>query len=72
MPALFGATVGIFGRFVAHFISGVVFFGPYAPEGMSPVVYSAIYNGAYIVPEIFVSAYLIYLLARSGMIEIYK
>jgi len=71
-PTLVGATVGIFGRFVAHLISGVVFFGSYAPEGMSPIVYSAFYNGAYIVPELFVSAYLIYLLARSGMIGIYK
>jgi energy-coupled thiamine transporter ThiT len=71
-PALFGATVGIFGRFLAHFVSGVVFFGAYAPEGMSPIVYSVIYNGAYIVPELLVSAYLIYLLAKSGMIRIYK
>lgn len=71
-PALVGASIGIFGRFVAHFISGVVFFGPYAPEGMSPIVYSALYNGGYIVPELLVSAYMIYLLARSGMIGIYK
>ena len=71
-PALIGATIGIFGRFVAHFVSGVVFFGSYAPKEMGPIVYSAFYNGAYIVPELFVSAYLIYLLARSGMIEVYK
>jgi len=71
-PALFGATVGIFGRFLAHFVSGVVFFGSYAPEGMNPIVYSALYNGAYIVPELLVSAYLVYLLAKSGMIGIYK
>jgi energy-coupled thiamine transporter ThiT len=71
-PALVGAAVGIFGRFVAHFVSGVVFFGSYAPKGMSPIVYSAIYNGAYIVPELLVSAYLIYLLARSGIIDLYK
>jgi thiamine transporter ThiT len=71
-PALVGVTIGILGRFVAHFISGVVFFGPYAPEGMNPIVYAAIYNGAYIVPELCVSAYLIYLLVRSGMIGIYK
>ncbi len=71
-PALVGATVGIFGRFVMHFVSGVVFFGSYAPEGMSPIVYSAFYNGAYIVPELLISVYLMYLLARSGMIEVYK
>ncbi|UCB60841.1 MAG: energy-coupled thiamine transporter ThiT [Candidatus Bathyarchaeota archaeon] len=71
-PALFGAAIGIFGRFLAHFISGVVFFGSYAPEGLSPIIYSALYNGAYIVPELLVSAYLIYLLAKSGLIGIYK
>jgi thiamine transporter ThiT len=71
-PALVGSAIGIFGRFVAHFTSGIVFFGSYAPKGMGPVVYSAFYNGAYIVPELFVTAYLIYLLARSGMIGIYK
>ena len=29
--ALIGAAVGIFGRFLAHLVSGVVFFGSYAP-----------------------------------------
>jgi len=71
-PALIGAVVGITGRFVAHFISGVVFFGQYAPEGMSPIVYSALYNGSYMVPELLVSAYLIYLIAKSGLLRIYE
>ncbi len=71
-PAIVGATVGIFSRFLAHFMSGIVFFGSYAPEGMSPILYSAIYNGSYIVPELLVSAYFVYLLAKSGMIRIYK
>jgi len=30
-----GAFIAIFLRFVCHFISGVAFFGSYAPEGMS-------------------------------------
>ncbi|MCW4055792.1 MAG: energy-coupled thiamine transporter ThiT [Candidatus Bathyarchaeota archaeon] len=71
-PALIGAGVGIFGRFLAHLVSGIVFFGSFAPEGMSPIVYSAFYNGSYLVPELLVSAYLVYLLAKSGMIEIYS
>jgi energy-coupled thiamine transporter ThiT len=70
-PALVGAGIGIAGRFLAHFVSGIIFFGAYAPEGMSPIVYSAIYNGSYLVPELLVSAYLVYLLAKSGLIEIY-
>lgn len=50
-----GVAIAIAGRFIAHFISGVVFFGMYAPEGMSPVLYSAGYNAAYLVPEMVIS-----------------
>ncbi len=40
-----GVAVGGFARFLCHFTSGVVYFGYYAPEGMSPIVYSVFYNG---------------------------
>jgi thiamine transporter len=66
-----GVNVGILGRFVAHFVSGVVFFGEYAPEGMSPIVYSAIYNGGYILPELAVSIYITYLLVETGALKIF-
>lgn len=66
---IIGVIVGLVGRFVGHFISGVVFFGMYAPEGMSPVVYSAVYNGSYILPEIVISAVLIYLLVQRDVLN---
>jgi thiamine transporter len=66
---IIGVIVGLIGRFVGHFISGVVFFGMYAPEGMSPVIYSAIYNGSYILPEIVISAVLIYLLVQRDVLN---
>ncbi|SHM58746.1 thiamine transporter [Caldanaerovirga acetigignens] len=50
-----GITVGILGRFFSHFLSGVIFFGSYAPEGMNAFVYSALYNGAYLLPELAIS-----------------
>jgi len=50
-----GVTLGGAGRWLAHFISGVVFFAQYAPAGQSPWVYSAIYNASYMVPEIIIS-----------------
>jgi len=50
------AVLGIAGRFVSHLLSGVVFFASYAPEGMNPWLYSAIYNGSYLVPEVILSA----------------
>jgi thiamine transporter len=50
--ALFtGYLAGIFGRFVFSVLSGVIFFADYAPEGMSPLAYSAAYNGMYIGAE---------------------
>ena len=47
-----GYVVGIFGRFVFAFLSGLLFFAAYAEgSGMSAPVYSICYNGAYMLPE---------------------
>ena len=46
-----GYLVGILGRFFFSTLSGVIFFADYAPEGMSPLAYSAAYNGSYIAAE---------------------
>lgn len=70
--ALLGVAVGIGGRFLCHFLSGVIFFSEYAPEGMNPWVYSALYNGSYLVPELIISAVLIYLLIKAGVLELYR
>jgi thiamine transporter len=66
-----GVNIGIFGRFAAHFISGIIFFANYAPEGMSPAIYSAIYNGSYLLPELIVSVYIVYLLQESKVLRIF-
>ena len=66
-----GVTLGAFGRFFAHFISGTLFWYIYAPEGMDPVVYSAAYNGSYMLVEFVISFYVIYLLRASKMLDIY-
>jgi len=64
-----GVNVGIWGRFIAHFVSGIIFFASYAPEGMHPAVYSAIYNGSYILPELAISVYIIFLLHESKVLK---
>lgn len=46
-----GFTLGCFGRFCCSFLSGFVFYGQYAPEGMNPAWYSFLYNGTYMLPE---------------------
>jgi len=52
--AIYGAAVGIFGRFLCHFISGVVIWATYV-ENVNPYIYSLIYNGTYLLPEMIIS-----------------
>lgn len=66
-----GITLGIAGRFFAHFVSGVVYFSSFAPEGMSPLVYSAVYNGSYLIIEFMITVYIIFLLRMSKVFEMY-
>jgi thiamine transporter len=53
--AVLGATVAVFARFVCHFLSGVIFFASYAPEGWNPYLYSAAYNAAYLAPSLVIA-----------------
>jgi len=50
-----GYVVGVLGRFLFSTLSGVVFFAAYAPEGMSPVLYSIGYQASYLLPEMAVT-----------------
>jgi thiamine transporter len=67
---LAGVGAGISSRFVCHFLSGLVFFASFAPTGQSPALYSAIYNGSYLVPEFAISAGVIYLLVRRNILTV--
>jgi len=66
-----GALMGIAGRFISHFISGLVFFATYAPAGMNPALYSAIYNASYLVPELFVSVVVMFVLQQRKILQVY-
>jgi len=68
---LVGVTIAVAGRFLMHFISGVVFFANFAPEGMSPWVYSLLYNGSYMLPEMVISLFIVYLLKKSNVLNVY-
>jgi thiamine transporter len=66
-----GVVVGISGRFIMHFVSGVLWFGPmFAPE-LDPFVYSAVYNASYMLPELVISAIIVYALQKSKALNIY-
>ncbi|RLQ97347.1 energy-coupled thiamine transporter ThiT [Falsibacillus albus] len=49
-------------RFLAHFYTGIVFFGSYAPKGQPVALYSLIYNGTYMLPSFILSAIILILI----------
>jgi len=64
-PAL-GIVIFSILRFLSHFFSGVVFFTSFAKDaGLHPWVYSLLYNGGYMLPEIVISVLLGVLILRS-------
>ena len=68
---IIGAAVGISGRFVMHFIAGVVWWAPvYAPT-LNPFAYSAVYNASYLLPELIISGFVMYLLQKSKVLRAY-
>jgi thiamine transporter len=69
--ALAGVVVAVVGRFIMHLISGALFFASYAPAGMNPWIYSGIYNGSYLLPELIISLFVIFLLQKSKALKIY-
>lgn len=68
---LFGVSVGITGRFLAHFASGVWFFSIWAPAGIHPAVHSAIYNGSFLLIELVISALIILIIDKRKLLDIY-
>jgi thiamine transporter len=61
-----GMIVGMLGRFASHFLSGIIFFQSYAEgSGLNPYAYSAVYNAAYLVPELIISLVLGLMLYRG-------
>ena len=59
-----GAIVGATGRLVSSFLSGVIFYGEYAPEGVPVWQYSLIYNASYIIPSAALAIALLIILAQ--------
>ncbi len=63
--AILGSIVAVSARFLCHFVSGVVFFASYAPEGWNPYVYSAAYNAAYLIPSLAIALVVVVVLLRA-------
>lgn len=63
----FGVLVAI--RFICHYITGVAIWGQWAPDGMGKYLYSLIYNGQYMLPELIITIVISVLLMSSSQIE---
>jgi len=64
-----GVLLGGLLRFASHTLSGVLFIGLFAPDvvtsGQNVLLYSAVYNGTYMLPTTLVCAVLMWILAPS-------
>jgi thiamine transporter len=69
--AIAGVVVAITGRFVMHLVSGAFFFASFAPAGINPWVYSVLYNGSYLLPELAISLFVIFLLQKSKALKMF-
>lgn len=63
---LLGTLLGSALRYLAHVISGIVFFGEYAPEGQPAAVYSLLYNGTYMLPSFIVCSIIVILVISAA------
>ncbi len=59
-----GSAIAVGLRFLCHFISGIVIWGSYAPEGQPAWLYSLGYNGFYMLFELIVSVAVMLVLSR--------
>lgn len=57
--------IAFFGRAFMHIVSGALFFGEYAPDGMNPFIYSLTYNGILILGEFIITLILSYILITT-------
>lgn len=65
-------VIAFAGRFICHFISGIVFFASYAPEGMSPIIYSFTTNAIYLIPETLICCALLKILPVNRLLDAMK
>ena len=64
-----GAVVGTLTvtavRYLCHFASGILIWGVYAPEGTPVWLYSLLYNGSYMIPEMIITTIVVSLIVNA-------
>jgi thiamine transporter len=66
-----GAAVGVSLRFVMSFLSGAFIWAGIYAVGLDPYIYSAIYNGSYMLPELIITVFVVFLLQASKTLRAY-
>lgn len=61
-----GSFIGTLVRYIAAVLSGVIFFGSYAPEGTPVIVYSTGYNAWYLIPSFIICALILALIVSTA------
>ena len=61
-----GSILGVAGRWIMHILSGAIFFAEWVPEGWSNAwIYSAAYNGGYLLAELILCLVLSFALKKA-------
>lgn len=65
-----GVIIALILRFISHFISGYIFFDSWMPETFSnPALYSLVYNGTYMLPELVLTLVAVLVLYKTSTIS---
>lgn len=64
--------IAFFGRGFMHVTSGALFFGEYAPQGVSPLIYSLGYNGTVVLGEFIITLILSFILISTPVYSTFK
>ena len=68
---ILGYLAGAFGRYFFAWLAGVTVWKAYTPEGTSAALYSLIYQGTYLIPEIIITVILLLIPAiKKGLTKI--
>lgn len=65
-----GTALALVVRFISHFVSGYIFFDIWMPETFSnSAVYSVVYNGTYMLPELVTTVLAIFILYKTSTVK---
>ena len=60
-----GSACAVFLRFLCSFLSGILIWSSYAPEGTPVWLYSLLYNGSYMLPELIITVIVSLVLVKA-------